>query len=40
MNKIKWSDKVTNEKVLESMSEKRTLLNISCIGKPIELDIF
>ena len=27
MEKIKWSEKVTNEQVLESIGEKRTLLN-------------
>ena len=28
MEKIKWSAKVTNEEVLESIGEKKTLLNI------------
>ena len=28
MEKIKWSEKVTNEQVLERIGEKRTLLNI------------
>jgi hypothetical protein len=27
MEKIKWSEKVTNEQVLERIGEKRTLLN-------------
>ena len=27
MEKIKWSEKVTNEQVLDSIGEKRTLLN-------------
>ena len=27
MEKIKWSEKVTNEQVLDHMGEKRTLLN-------------
>ena len=27
MEKIKWSDKVTNEQVLDRTGEKRTLLN-------------
>ena len=27
MEKIKWSEKVTSEKVLEHIGEKRTLLN-------------
>ena len=27
MEKIKWSEKVTNEQVLERMREKRTILN-------------
>ena len=27
MEKIKWSDKVTNEQVIERIVEKRTLLN-------------
>jgi hypothetical protein len=27
MEKIKWSDKVTNEQVLDHIGEKRTLLN-------------
>ena len=27
MEKIKWSEKVTNEQVLESIGEKKTLLN-------------
>ena len=31
MEKIKWSEKVTNEKVIECIGEKRTLLyNILC----------
>ena len=38
MEKIKWSEKVTNEQVLERIGEKRTLLNnilrrkANCIG--------
>ena len=27
MEKIKWSEKVTNEQVLDHIGEKRTLLN-------------
>jgi len=27
MKKIKWSEKVTNEQVLDHLGEKRTLLN-------------
>ena len=27
MEKIKWSEKVTNEQVLDGIGEKRTLLN-------------
>ena len=27
MEKIKWSEKVTNEQVLERLGEKKTLLN-------------
>ena len=27
MEKIKWPEKITNEKVLERIGEKRTLLN-------------
>jgi hypothetical protein len=27
MEKIKWSEKVTNKQVLDSIGEKRTLLN-------------
>ena len=27
MEKIKWSEKVTNEEILERLGEKRTLLN-------------
>ena len=27
MKKIKWSEKITNEQVLERIGEKRTLLN-------------
>ena len=30
MEKIKWSDKVTNERVLECIGEKRTINNILC----------
>ena len=27
MDKIKWSEKVTNEQILDRMGEKRTVLN-------------
>ena len=41
MEKIKWSEKVTNEQVLERIGEKRTLLKIiSHVEQPIELVIF
>ena len=32
MEKIKWSEKLTNEQVLEHIGEKRTLVN-NIIGK-------
>jgi hypothetical protein len=35
MEKIKWSEKVTNEQFLDRIGEKRTLLKISYVGKPI-----
>jgi len=37
MEKIKWSEKVTNEKVLEPIGEKRTLLNNILLEKSIGL---
>jgi len=40
MEKIKWSEKVTNEQVLERVGEKRTLLNNTLRRKSIELVIF
>ena len=40
IEKIKWSEKVTNEQVLERIGEKRTLLNNTFVEKPIELLIF
>ena len=40
MEKIKFSDNVTNEEVLERIGEKRTLLNnILLRGRPIGLVI-
>ena len=33
MEKIKWSEKVTNEQVLERIEEKRTLVNDILIKK-------
>ena len=33
MEKIKWSDKVTNEQVLDQIGEKRTLLNNILLSK-------
>jgi hypothetical protein len=33
MKKIKWSEKVTNEKVLERIGEMRTLLNNKLLRK-------
>jgi hypothetical protein len=39
LEEIKWSEKVTNEEVLEHIGEKRKLLN-TCIEKPLGLDIF
>ena len=38
MEKIKWSDKVTNEQVLERRREKRTLLNNILRRKVIWID--
>ena len=38
--KLKWSEEVTNEEVLERIGEKRTLLNNILRGKPIGLVIF
>ena len=35
MQKIKWSEKVTNEQVLDRIGEKRTLLNNILRRKPI-----
>ena len=38
MEKIKWSDKVTNEQVIERIGEKMTFLNnilrrkVNCVG--------
>jgi hypothetical protein len=40
LEKIKWSEKVTNEQVLEGIREKRTLPNNTYVEKPIELVIF
>ena len=40
MEKIKWTEKVTNEQVLEGIREKRTLPNNTYVEKPIELVIF
>jgi hypothetical protein len=40
MEKINWSEKVTNEQVLDHIREKRTLLNNILIEKPIESVIF
>jgi hypothetical protein len=37
MEKIKWSEKVTNEQVPERIREKRTLLNNILCRKPIGL---
>ena len=37
MEKIKWSEKITNEEVLECTGEKKTLLNNISIEKPIGL---
>ena len=34
MEKIKWSEKVTNEEVLECIGKKRTLLNNTLRRKP------
>ena len=38
MKKIKWSEKVTNEQVLDSIGEKRTLLNNILSRKAIALN--
>jgi hypothetical protein len=35
MEKIKWSEKVTNEEVLEHTGEKRVVLNKSCIKRQL-----
>ena len=35
MEKIKWSEKVTNEQVLDRIGEKRTLLNNILLRKSI-----
>jgi hypothetical protein len=40
MEKIKWSEKVTNEQVLECIGEKRALLNNILSKKPIGSVIF
>ena len=40
MEKIKWSEKLTNEQVLERIGEKRTPLNKILLEKPIESVIF
>jgi hypothetical protein len=40
MEKIKWSEKVTNEQVLERIGEKRTFYIISYVEKPIWLATF
>ena len=34
MEKIKWSEKVTNEQVLDHIGEKRTLLN-NILGRKV-----
>ena len=34
MEKIKWSEKVTNDEVLKLIGEKRVLLDISCEENP------
>ena len=38
MEKIKWSDKMTNEEVLEHIGEKRMLINSNLHRKPIRLE--
>ena len=40
MEKIKWSEKVTNEQVLQLIGEKRTLLINICVENLIGLVIF
>ena len=40
MEKIKCSEKITNGQVLERIGEKRTLLVISYVEKPIGSVIF
>ena len=40
LEKIKWSEKVTNEKVFERIGEKRTLLNNILRRKSIQLVIY
>jgi hypothetical protein len=40
MQKMKWSEKVTNEEVLKHIGGKRTPLIISYVQKPIGLVIF
>ena len=40
MGKIKWSEKVTNEQVLERIGEKRTFLDNIHVEKQIGLVIF
>ena len=40
LEKIKWSEKVTNEQVLGYIGEKTTLLKISYVEKQIGLAIF
>ena len=44
MEKIKWSEKVTNEQVLEQIAEKRILINnilrrkANCIGHILKIN--
>jgi hypothetical protein len=40
MEKIKWSEKVTNEEVLDRIGAKRTLLNNILCRKTIGLVVF
>ena len=40
MEKIKWSEKVTNEQVLDHIGEMGTLLNNIYVEKPIGSVIF
>ena len=40
MAKIKWSEKVTNDEVLDHIGEKRTLLNNILRRKSVGLVIF